>query len=156
MGTRTIAYRISDEGIQSYLAGPESAGGEDVENSVEIDKARAGIHLALAGAASDVGLPLGFLDAAACERIDYAGEAEVWFLRSRTVLHVTQALEGVDLDQSILAMPEDIFSTVDTYPFASDDRPFDAKDYLLEHFSALAAFLRQTANAGLGVMFVEA
>jgi len=135
--------RVEELLFESLMSGSNGNG-----NELEVDKSWHGLHFLLTGSAWEGSFPLNFIVAGGQEVGDDLGYGPARGLTSAEVLTVAAALEPLTADQLGQRFDAQRMTELQIYPFGWSDDPDGERDYLLDFYADLRAFVRRTAEQG--------
>lgn len=126
---------------------------EGEAREVDLDKAWHGIHYLLTGSAQEGAPPLNFLVVGGAS----VGDVDVGFgparaFRANEVQHLAAAMAGLRVEGLRARFDPAAMMAQAIYPEIWEADPADAFAYCAEYFEALKQFIRDAADANLGVV----
>jgi hypothetical protein len=148
---------LPDEELQALFANPSRVeqllyesllGGESNGNELDVDKAWHGLHFLLTGSAWEGSFPLNFIVAGGEEVGDDLGYGPARGLTSGDVRTIDAALQPLAPDELGQRFDAERMTELQIYPFGWSHDPDGEREYLLDFYSDLRAFIRRTAEQG--------
>jgi hypothetical protein len=148
---------LPDEELQALFANPSRVeqllyesllGGESNGNELDVDKAWQGLHFLLTGSAWEGSFPLNFIVAGGEEVGDDLGYGPARGLTSGDVRTIDAALQPLAPDELGQRFDAERMTELQIYPFGWSHDPDGEREYLLDFYSDLRAFIRRTAEQG--------
>ena len=148
---------LPDEELQALFANPSRVeqllyesllGGAANGNELDVDKAWHGLHFLLTGSAWEGSFPLNFIVAGGEEVGDDLGYGPARGLTSSDVLKIDAALEPLKADELGQRFDAQRMTDLQIYPFGWSHDPDGEREYLLDFYADLRAFVRRTAEQG--------
>jgi hypothetical protein len=148
---------LPDEELQALFANPSRVeqllyesllGGESNGNELDVDKAWQGLHFLLTGSAWEGSYPLNFIVAGGEEVGDDLGYGPARGLTSGDVRTIDAALQPLAPDELGQRFDAERMTELQIYPFGWSHDPDGEREYLLDFYSDLRAFIRRTAEQG--------
>ena len=146
---------LSDLELQALFANPARVeqllyesilGGGANGNELDVDKSWHGLHFLLTGSAWEGSFPLNFIAAGGEEVGDDLGYGPARGLTSGDVLKIDEALEPLTREELSQRFDARRMTELQIYPFGWSDDPDGERDYLLDFYADLRAFVRRTAE----------
>lgn len=156
MGMIGIYVTISQEEARQLAEGlllPDDMNLYDRENRLDIDKAWQGIGFVLTGELAGGQPPLGHLVPTQGDRVLDFGDYGAFYLKPEEVAEVVQAISGITEDDFRERFNRNSPLEHEIYPVTEGEDAEEFLIYLYSHFTELAAYFRQAAGLGQGMLF---
>jgi hypothetical protein len=150
---------LPDEELQGLFADPSRVeqllyesffgdGSNGKGDELEVDKAWHGLHFLLTGSAWEGSFPLNFIVAGGQEVGDDLGYGPARGLTSADVRTIDAALQPLTADEVEERFDAQRMTELQIYPDGWSHDPDGERDYLLDFYADLRAFVHRTAEQG--------
>jgi hypothetical protein len=149
---------LPDEELQALIADPSGVeqllyasifgGSNGKSDEIEVDKAWHGLHFLLTGTAWQGSFPLNFIVSGGEDVGDDLGYGPARALRSDDVRKIDAALEPLTRQELGQRFDAQRMTELQIYPDGWTHDPDGEREYLLEYYTELRAFVRRTAEQG--------
>jgi hypothetical protein len=149
---------LPDQELQALFADPSRVeqllyasffgGSSNGHDELEVDKAWHGLHFLLTGTAWEGDFPLNFIAAGGEEVGDDLGYGPARGLPSGDVQAIDAALQALTPNELGGRFDADRMTELQIYPFGWSDDPDGEREYLLDFYGDLRAFVHRTAERG--------
>jgi len=153
---------LPDEELQTLFANPARVeqlfyesllgGSNGNGNELDVDKSWHGLHFLLTGSAWDGTFPHNFIASGGEEVGDDLGYGPARGLTSSEVQQVDSALQALPPAELVQRFDADRMTELEIYPFGWTHDPDGEREYLLEYYTDLRAFVRRTAERGSALL----
>jgi len=140
--------RVEQLLYESFLGGGSNGKGDELE----IDKSWHGLHFLLTGSAWEGSFPLNFIVAGGQDVGDDLGYGPARGLTSTEVLQVDAALEPLTTGELGQRFDAQRMTELQIYPDGWSHDPDGEREYLLDFYADLRAFVRRTAEQGRALL----
>jgi hypothetical protein len=128
----------------SFFGGSSNGNG----NELDVDKSWHGLHFLLTGSAWEGTFPLNFIASGGQEVGDDLGYGPARGLTGGEVQQIDAALQELPPAELVQRFDADRMTELEIYPFGWAHDPDGEREYLLEYYTDLRAFVRRTAERG--------
>jgi Domain of unknown function (DUF1877) len=146
---------LPDEELQALFANPARVeqllyesffGGNGNGNELDVDKAWHGLHFLLTGSAWEGTFPFNFIASGGEEVGDDLGYGPARGLTGHEVQQIDAALQALPAAELVQRFDAERMTELEIYPFGWSHDPDGEREYLLEYYTDLRAFVRRTAE----------